>query len=40
MARNYGVAPAFAAQTVYLSTLASMLTIFVTISVMRGLGLY
>jgi predicted permease len=40
MARNYQVAPEFAAQTVYLATLVSMFTIFGMIAVLRGLGLF
>jgi predicted permease len=40
MARNYQVAPEFAAQTVYLATLASMFTIFGMIAILRGLGLF
>jgi predicted permease len=40
MARNYKVAHEFAAQTVYLATLASMFTIFGLIVILRGLGLF
>jgi predicted permease len=40
MARNYQVAPEFAAQTVYLATLLSMFTIFGMIAVLRGLNLF
>jgi predicted permease len=40
MARNYRIAPEFAAQTVYLSTLLSMGTIFAMIAALRGLGLF
>jgi predicted permease len=40
MARNYKVAPEFAAQTVYLSTLVSMFTIFGLVAILRGLGLF
>jgi predicted permease len=40
MARNYGLAPVFAAQTVYLSTVISLFTIFCLISVLRALGLF
>jgi predicted permease len=40
MARNYGLAPAFAAQTVYLSTVVSLFTIFWMISALRALGLF
>ncbi|MDR2633078.1 MAG: AEC family transporter [Treponema sp.] len=40
MARNYQMDPAFAAQTVYLSTVLSMLTMFGIISVLRVLGLF
>jgi predicted permease len=40
MARNYHVAPEFAAQTVSLATLLSMITIFVMVAVLRGLGLF
>jgi predicted permease len=40
MARNYKVAPEFAAQTVYLATLVSMFTIFGMIAILRGLGLF
>jgi predicted permease len=39
MARNYGIEPDFAAQTVYLSTILSMFTIFVAISALRTLEL-
>jgi predicted permease len=39
MARNYNVAPVFAAQTVYLSTILSTATIFFIIIILRGLGL-
>jgi predicted permease len=38
MARNYNIAPAFAAQTVYLSTVLSMFTMFFTISLLRALA--
>jgi predicted permease len=40
MARNYRISPAFAAQTVYLSTTLSLLTMFCYISLLRGLGLF
>lgn len=40
MARNYRVAPEFAAQTVYLSTILSMVTIFAMVAALRGLGLF
>jgi predicted permease len=40
MARNYNLAPAFAAQTVYLSTVISLFTIFCLISALRALGLF
>jgi predicted permease len=40
MARNYRIAPEFAAQTVYLATLLSMGTIFVMVALLRGLGLF
>ncbi|MDR0638456.1 MAG: AEC family transporter [Spirochaetaceae bacterium] len=40
MARNYHIAPEFAAQTVYLSTILSMATIFAMVAVLRGLGLF
>jgi predicted permease len=40
MARNYKVAPEFAAQTVYLATLVSMFTIFGMVAILRGLGLF
>jgi predicted permease len=40
MARNYKVAPEFAAQTVYLATIVSMFTIFVMVAILRGLGLF
>ncbi|GMO26445.1 MAG: AEC family transporter [Termitinemataceae bacterium] len=38
MSRNYRIAPQFAAQTVYLSTALSMITIFILISVLRALN--
>jgi predicted permease len=38
MARNYNIAPAFAAHTVYLSTALSMFTMFLTISLLRALA--
>jgi predicted permease len=40
MARNYNIDPPFAAQTVYLSTALSMLTMFFAISLMRYLELF
>jgi predicted permease len=40
MARNYGIDPLFAAQTVYLSTILSIITIFIAVSALRGLGLF
>ncbi|MFP3043876.1 AEC family transporter [Treponema primitia] len=40
MARNYNIDPPFAAQTVYLSTVLSMVTMFVAISLLRYLGLF
>jgi predicted permease len=40
MAGNYRIAPEFAAQTVYLSTLLSMGSIFIMIATLRGLGLF
>jgi predicted permease len=40
MARNYSLAPAFAAQTVYLSTVISLFTIFWMISALRALQLF
>ncbi|MDR0721985.1 MAG: AEC family transporter [Treponema sp.] len=40
MARNYQMDPAFAAQTVYLSTVLSMFTMFSLISVLRAVGLF
>ena len=40
MARNYDIDPVFAAQTVYLSTVLSMLTIFIAISTLRALELF
>jgi predicted permease len=40
MARYYGVAPQLAAQTVYLSTLLSLVTIFFLVSILRALGLF
>ena len=40
MARHYGVAPRLVAQTVYLSTLLSLATIFCVISILRGAGLF
>jgi predicted permease len=39
MARNYGLAPAFTAQSVYFSTVLSLFTIFGLISLLRMLGL-
>ena len=40
MARNYNINPVYAAQTVYLSTILSLLTMFIYISLLRGLGLF
>jgi predicted permease len=40
MARNYHINPQFAAQTVYLSTALSLPTMFITISLLRSLGLF
>jgi predicted permease len=40
MAQNYRVAPEFAAQTVYLSTILSIATIFAMVATLRGLGLF
>jgi predicted permease len=40
MARNYHIAPEFAAQTVYLATILSMITIFALVAALRGLGLF
>jgi predicted permease len=40
MARNYDIDPVFAAQTVYLSTVLSMFTIFIAISTLRALELF
>jgi predicted permease len=40
MARNYNINPGFAAQTVYLSTVLSLLTMFCYISLLRGLGFF
>jgi predicted permease len=40
MARNYRINPPFAAQTVYLSTALSLPTMFIAISLLRGLGLF
>jgi predicted permease len=40
MARSYQIAPEFTAQTVYLSTILSMVTIFFAITLLRGLGLF
>jgi predicted permease len=40
MARDYDIDPAFTAETVYLSTVLSMPTMFVFITVMRYLGLF
>jgi predicted permease len=40
MARNYNIASSFAAQTVYLSTLLSMGSLFVIITMSRALGLF
>jgi predicted permease len=39
MARHYGINPPLAAQTVYLSTLLSLPTMFIAISLLRSLGL-
>jgi predicted permease len=39
MARHYNTAPVFAAQTVYLSTIFSVVTIFSIIALLRALGL-
>jgi predicted permease len=40
MARNYNINPAFAAQTVYLSTVFSLFTMFGLISLLRWAGLF
>jgi predicted permease len=40
MARNYRINPQFAAQTVYLSTVLSLPTMFIAVSLLRGLGLF
>jgi predicted permease len=40
MARNYNIDPPFAAQTVYLSTVLSMFTLFGAISLLRALELF
>jgi predicted permease len=40
MARNYRIDPPFAAQTVYLSTVLSLPTMFIAISLLRALGLF
>jgi predicted permease len=40
MARNYDIEPLFAAQTVYLSTILSVVTIFIAVSTLRALGLF
>jgi predicted permease len=40
MARNYDIDPVFAGQTVYLSTVLSMFTIFIAISTLRALELF
>jgi predicted permease len=40
MARNYNIDPAFAAQTVYLSTVLSVFTLFLGVSVLRALALF
>jgi predicted permease len=40
MARNYRIDPLFAAQTVYLSTVFSLPTMFITISLLRARGLF
>jgi predicted permease len=40
MARNYNIDPEFAAQTVYLSTVLSMGTMFIAVSALRWLGLF
>jgi predicted permease len=40
MARNYRIDPPFAAQTVYLSTVLSLPTMFAAISLLRALGLF
>jgi predicted permease len=40
MARNYNINPRFAAQTVYLSTALSLPTMFIAITVLRGLGFF
>ncbi|MDR2134938.1 MAG: hypothetical protein LBP27_07525, partial [Treponema sp.] len=40
MARNYRINPAFAAQTVYLSTVFSLFTMFGLISLLRWTGLF
>ena len=39
MARHYNIAPVFAAQTVYLSTIFSVVTIFSIVVLLRSLGL-
>jgi predicted permease len=39
MARNYGINPPLAAQTVYLSTVLSLPTMFIAIGLLRSLGL-
>jgi predicted permease len=40
MARNYNIDPPFAAQTVYLSTVLSMFTLFIAVLLLRALGLF
>jgi predicted permease len=40
MARNYGINPGYAAQTVYLSTILSLFTMFGFIMLLRALGLF
>jgi predicted permease len=40
MARNYNIDPAFAAQTVYLSTVLSVFTLFLAITALRALALF
>jgi predicted permease len=40
MARSYNIAPEFTAETVYLSTILSMITMFIAISLLRGLGFF
>ncbi|MDR2510824.1 MAG: AEC family transporter [Spirochaetaceae bacterium] len=40
MARNYNIMPQFAAQTVYLSTLVSIFTIFFLVLILRGLSFF